>query len=643
MDGLINLMLCYAFVVTAIGSDSSGSSGGAVGGGSANGQCIDIHQHSVSQGLHYVPGPNSCTVCVCDKGSAKWCKSVLCSPPQDCRSFRMGNSCCEFKCLDDILGPNGVSSGGATGSATGNGAKTNVYGGSTPADTYDIALRLIASLVTAVLSLSLLFFLIHRLRRKKGAVVHRGGGGIPLHGHQMPDDHGHHHHMHHHVPAAAAAYNGIGYITAGGMGGYMTGGPNSAQQHPPQPGSVPNAHDCGEYPYNDAGYPLWKPAGGGVGYFPRGEAPPPYEEAVRAARADAAAVAAAAAAAALYDHHARQQTTTTTTANAAPPVPVAESVSNPVSLTLVHNTHVNITQHQHNQQQQTQQQQQQQNYGNSSNIGSGRSGNDDSHQNDSQRQPLLPQNAHPQLRLVCRQSKSMLVNQVDVHSEAGVPIVVVPANVPTNSVSSNRKRNTSSTTARSRIAQMHPVAITTEVTTSTSTFMSTSSTPAVTVRREPRAHRTIPASVQSTTIVPELMNIATGIPVSTASRYASSYRSRQSHRPSGQTGAPPHSTRSQPSVAIIRRPADDSDLEDYRSECENCKSLSLENCSDELLNETMTLQRHPAESSSEQQPAYYRTSLTLPAHSKKLRTLNSAHRDAWFTPMQELSSSSDEE
>lgn len=41
------------------------------------------------------------------------------------------------------------------------------------------------------------------------------------------------------------------------------------------------------YHYEEASshYPLWKPPGN---YFPRGEAPPPYEEAVAAARAEAA-------------------------------------------------------------------------------------------------------------------------------------------------------------------------------------------------------------------------------------------------------------------------------------------------------------------------------------------------------------------
>lgn len=46
-----------------------------------------------------------------------------------------------------------------------------------------------------------------------------------------------------------------------------------------------------DFPYDEPSshYPLWKPPGN---YFPRGEAPPPYEEAVAAARAEAALAAA---------------------------------------------------------------------------------------------------------------------------------------------------------------------------------------------------------------------------------------------------------------------------------------------------------------------------------------------------------------
>ncbi|KAI4454213.1 integral membrane protein dgcr2/idd [Holotrichia oblita] len=184
---------------------------------------LQRHQQVVSQGLHYIPGTNPCTLCVCDKGGPKWCKSVLCAPPQNCKSFQVGTLCCEFKCLDDIL---------------------TVHD-----DTYDVALRFIASAVTAILSLSLLFFLFHRLKRRK-VLVHQNQ--------QLSDD--------------QRSLNSIGYI-AGSLGylpesiGYLGSG---------------NTHDI-EFHYEESSsqYSLWKPPGN---YFPRGEAPPPYEEAVRAAQ-----------------------------------------------------------------------------------------------------------------------------------------------------------------------------------------------------------------------------------------------------------------------------------------------------------------------------------------------------------------------
>lgn len=54
--------------------------------------------------MHYVPGPDLCLICVCgENGKQRDCKSVLCSPPQECKSFQKGKSCCEFICLDDTL------------------------------------------------------------------------------------------------------------------------------------------------------------------------------------------------------------------------------------------------------------------------------------------------------------------------------------------------------------------------------------------------------------------------------------------------------------------------------------------------------------------------------------------------------------
>ncbi|XP_046678880.1 integral membrane protein DGCR2/IDD-like [Homalodisca vitripennis] len=197
--------------------------GVVTGSDGASGECRDLHDRVITPGLHYVPGPDTCTLCVCDNGQPKWCKAVLCSPPQDCKSFRVGNSCCEFICLDDtILNRDG-------------GHDINA----------DLGLRLIASAITAILSLSLLFFLIHRLRQRKI----RGRQSR-----QLSED--------------SRSLGSIGYI-AGSLG-YL----------PPTLG-------CQDYHYEEAGshFPLWKPPGN---YFPRGEAPPPYEEAVAAARAEAA-------------------------------------------------------------------------------------------------------------------------------------------------------------------------------------------------------------------------------------------------------------------------------------------------------------------------------------------------------------------
>ncbi|XP_026326065.1 uncharacterized protein LOC113234792 isoform X2 [Hyposmocoma kahamanoa] len=74
-------------------------------GVASQGECTDLRGRLISHGLHYVPGPDTCTLCVCDNGLPKVCKAVLCSPPQDCRSFRVGNTCCEFICLDDVVKP----------------------------------------------------------------------------------------------------------------------------------------------------------------------------------------------------------------------------------------------------------------------------------------------------------------------------------------------------------------------------------------------------------------------------------------------------------------------------------------------------------------------------------------------------------
>lgn len=69
----------------------------------SNHHCLDIYGKVFDHGMHYVPGPEQCKICICDNGHPTTCKVVLCSPPLDCKSFQSGNQCCEFICMDDTL------------------------------------------------------------------------------------------------------------------------------------------------------------------------------------------------------------------------------------------------------------------------------------------------------------------------------------------------------------------------------------------------------------------------------------------------------------------------------------------------------------------------------------------------------------
>lgn len=70
--------------------------------GNSLGECMSKDGVSFETGRFYVPGPDLCKMCVCDNGHPKGCKSVLCSPPQECKSFQIGNNCCDFICLDTL-------------------------------------------------------------------------------------------------------------------------------------------------------------------------------------------------------------------------------------------------------------------------------------------------------------------------------------------------------------------------------------------------------------------------------------------------------------------------------------------------------------------------------------------------------------
>lgn len=167
-----------------------------------------------------------------------------------------------------------------------------------------------------------------------------------------------------------------------------------------------------EYHYNDANYPLWKPSGN---YFPRGEAPPPYEEAVRAARTE--------------------QNLLNVNTNLTP-FSFTTNGSENVSLTLVHNTHVNITPNVQNQNAEPVENSQY-----STMMLQTEQHNEPVNLEDHQ----ISNNSNTNVRLVCRQStgknctvnssstlvqNAMVVNQVDVHSENGMslPIVMVASN-----------------------------------------------------------------------------------------------------------------------------------------------------------------------------------------------------------------------
>ncbi|KPJ19363.1 Integral membrane protein DGCR2/IDD [Papilio machaon] len=167
----------------------------------AQGECTDLRGRHISHGLHYVPGPDTCTLCVCDNGLPKVCKAVLCSPPQDCRSFRVGNTCCEFICLDDVVKP-----------AEGEAGVRVAAGGA-------------AALVVATVALVVYRVRTHKRRRPP----------------RLDDQ---------------RSLTSIGYIS--GSMGYMGG-------------------TC------ETALAAWKPPSN---YLPRGEAPPPYDEAVAQCRVD---------------------------------------------------------------------------------------------------------------------------------------------------------------------------------------------------------------------------------------------------------------------------------------------------------------------------------------------------------------------
>ena len=106
-----------------------------------SGSCTDNSGQSIPEGMLFEPGPAVCQVCTCLEQLPVLCRTVLCAPPQGCRVLREGDACCEWVCDEWEDSENGSVS--------------------------DLRLKLVASAVTAILSLSLLIFFIYQLRQRK--------------------------------------------------------------------------------------------------------------------------------------------------------------------------------------------------------------------------------------------------------------------------------------------------------------------------------------------------------------------------------------------------------------------------------------------------------------------------------------------
>lgn len=680
--------------------------------GAASAECRDLNGRRIAQGIHYVPGPDACTLCVCDSGNPKWCKAVLCSPPQNCKSFRVGNTCCEFICLDDTLSKSdGVLD----------------LDGNT-----DIGLRLVASAVTAVLSLSLLFFLIHRLRQRKI----RGRQNR-----QLSED--------------ERSLGSIGYI-AGSIGylqgsmGYLGNGSNDLEFHYEEPPSH---------------YPLWKPPGN---YFPRGEAPPPYEEAVAAARAEASLIVNS-----TTNSSAQYPNTTTCSVvqSSCPTTTMVQTVQTcsvtPVTAIIRTSSNNNVAVTNRSDVSTNTTSRGAENVRIVNNIRTAELSNNETTSLAPNQQPKVQTNEQPKITTVIRTSESSSNRQPRYERSASSSSSnmishtnshrTIPKNLTTNpSLCAATEPLLSSISRRDNHTEITPSIEFKSLPKRSSKekvceLTKTSTRPDIyyediTPQQNPRdimytgnsdiyvnRHRTIPRHLSSTGLGSGNNN--TNSNNSSCNKTHSTYNisiSNKDNKPNVPVTTRPNSihypatsvislptspvpppgvfgnntTPSVPSpsdtkekiknTTLVSTPKSTStnaintsssqqqvqkepsqevessldgsyqclhqnfDDEDYRSECENCKSAHgsryylAEDDEDELSspNETMTLQRRPIESQTDtlgHGPTYYRTSLTLPTNTKKLRSTsmhgtpsNHGAREAWFSSMPESTSSEED-
>ncbi|KAL6418061.1 hypothetical protein ACFW04_013685 [Cataglyphis niger] len=596
--------------------------------------CKDQSGRTFESGIYYTPGPEPCTFCVCDNGNPKWCKAFICKfLEENCKSFRRGDTCCEFICLDDTL---------SISNDKVDGAGSNVLDGNA---SYDIGLRSIASFVTAIFSLSLLFFLIHRLRQRKIQVCVAGRENR-----QLGED--------------QRSLGNMGYLDRG------------------LPHGVPmDDISCG------TGYSLWKPPGSN--YFPRGEAPPPYEEAIAAARAeqllsmnphtllsmnfsdnympninnhtnmsvvaDAQNELTMNAQASSNDNHISTPLMSSSSRSFPSPSAYAPGNYRPVTQninatsTVGLNTSTSTT-----------------NFTMGTNMYENlpissintTSFNESQHSgmnSASTQQPLLPI-SHSTIPKNYRQHTTIFPRQ------SGTGAFTISAILSNSDVSSHR---TISRTLTSRIAGR-----TKDVLTDCSTKDYLRLSPnSIAAPHESSSH-----SVQLSTVAtcPNNYKNATkdvdtfytnDTPIATASTLVAQSETYKintdvsektcEYTPSLSAANEMNASGSFESMtctcSMQALPTLHDDTDDYRSECENCKSATgsryyLDN-EDELvtsLHETMTLHRRPDETTSSATPQYYRTSLTLPTSTRQ-RTRITGARENWFNTMPESSSGSSDE
>ncbi|XP_076665346.1 uncharacterized protein LOC143367428 [Andrena cerasifolii] len=587
--------------------------------------CKDQQGRSYETESYYIPGPHPCTLCICDNGNPKWCKAFVCKiAEEDCKSSRQGDICCDYLCLDDTLSVSNDKADGIGSNATD--ATAN----------YDIGLRSVASFVTAVLSLSLLFFLIHRLRQRKIRVCVAGRQNR-----QLAED--------------QRNLGSMGYLERDGL------------SHVVPMDDIP----CG------ASYPLWKPPSN---YFPRGEAPPPYEEAVAAARAEQALLSMNPQALPQlnfpnsYLTNANSRTSvslvgnTQSVINGSPSTLICDSgvadssglmstPSRPIS-----NPNIYASYRQSNQNETL-----------SPGVSVGTSTTSFSMGTSTYENlptPIGIPNFASQHPDVTTQPVSNLQSTVPKNYQTHTTLprqtgaFTISATLSNSSMAAHRTIPRTLTTTRTgtRLRDIINDCSENEFLRPSTTDVASSNLPhsvqqhsILTNQENTREKRNLPGFHEDVQVQSSSASSLTGLGLQPNERQNLNHRSEKSHdyKPLLNVANGINDEGSFESVACTcsmqALPTLHDDTDDYRSECENCKSATgsryyLDN-EDELVtspHETMTLHRRPDETASSTTPQYYRTSLTLPTSTRQ-RTRSTGVRENWFNTMPQSSTESSDE